>query len=163
MSAYPTIIVVSIPRRAVAIPRAIIGIVVWVPVVLISVVIMPVMGCPRIPVAGIVTPIPRGEPRTIAWRVYVHNRRPLSNLVVGCANGIIVVIGRGVVIGISRVCRVGRFGIVGLNNVVLTVKHLIAYELNHNRPIGLFFGNNNRHILLLVFININPKHNIMHI
>jgi len=141
----------------------VVGVVVRVPMRVVSVVVMPVVRVPRVPVGGVVSPAPSRMPRAIVWTVNVNYNRPLRYLVESCGYSRTIIVRFGYVHAIPTVARIGGLCINWLNNVAGTIKGFVSNQLNLHRTVGKSFNHNYSYILILSLVKRNPKNNIMQI
>ena len=116
------VIVVIVP---VVVTVAIVSVVVMVPVVVVSVIVVPVVRPPGVPVHGVVTPVPGRVPAYVVWVVDEPDHRPGSDLII-CGSyhlDIVCIDCRACVAGIRCFC------VNGFDDIVLSVKQLVTYEL----------------------------------
>ena len=88
-----------------------------IPVVMVSVVEMPVIWPPRMPVGRVIAPVPGGVPCHIGGQVNKPYYRPCCNLIIGGSDNCNIT---GITPGISGIgCLIGILLIINwLNNIV---------------------------------------------
>jgi len=130
------------------VPVTVVSVVVWIPVVVVTVVVVPEERPPGMPVDRVVTPVPVGAPYDVAGTVDVPDHRPGCYLIVGGGDhGHIVPLD-----GPSGVTGIGRLSIVGLNYVIPSVKSLVADQLYLNLAVAKLLNGEYCHVLVLVTV-----------
>ena len=125
----------------------------------ISVVEVPVVGSPGPPVDRVVTPVPRGAPADVVRIVYEPDHRPGSDFIIcGSYHGNIVSVD-----GPATVAGIRCFSIYGFNDVVSSVKRLIADELYLYRSVAELLHGEDCHILVFVAVEGCTQHYVVNI
>ncbi len=140
-------------------PGPVVGDVMCVHGVVESVVVMPVMGPPGLPVHGIVPVAPGRTPYYVSRTVDIPYNRPDSHFIIGGRNHP----GPGMSACITGISRIRPFGIDGFDDVVLSIQGLIADQLDQHGAIPEFFDHENGHILVFLFIEGHSKYDIVDI
>lgn len=128
------------------------------PVVVISVVVMPVVGTPGVPVYRVVSPVPGGAPYYIVGHVYEPYYRPCGNFnVSGPYNCRIVPVCP------SGITGIGCLGIIGFYYVIPSVKCFVTYKLYLYRTVAETLNGEYGYVLTFVPVENCLKHNCMNI
>lgn len=119
------------------------------PMVMVTVIVMPVARPPRAPVVRVVVPTPWRMPNHIIGHIYVPDQWPGCNDI----GRIVADLDRFIAtLPVAIVARVGRFAIVrqliGFNDVVFSVKVFIPDELDQYLSVVFFLHKKYSHILV---------------
>jgi len=130
------------------VPVTVVSIVVRIPVVVVTVVVVPEERLPGTPVDRVVTPVPTGAPYDVAWTVDKPDDRPGCYLIVGGGdNGHILPLD-----GPSFVTGIRRLSIVWFNNVIPSVKSFVTDKLYLDLAVTKLLNGEYCHILELVAV-----------
>jgi hypothetical protein len=116
-----------------------------VPVRMVSIVIVIIVGCPRIPVPWIITIIPGGSPHYVSRMVHKPDKWPYCDFIIIGTNDLVTTY-------IPCISRIGCFGIERLNNIIGSVKGLISYQLNLHLPVAKLLHYKNSDVLLVLVV-----------
>jgi len=141
------------------VPVTVAGVVGGIPVVMVTVVLMPEEWSPGMPVDRVVTPVPVGAPYGVVRIVHVPYHRPGCHLIVGGGNNrhIVPLYGPAVVTGVGCL-RVDRF-----HNVILSVKSLVTYQLYLHLAVAKLLNSEDSHILVFVAVKDRTEDDGVHV
>ncbi len=148
--------VVMVPR---VIPVTVVRVVGGVPVVVVTVVVVPVQRSPGPVVDRVVPPVPVGAPYYVARAVDETDHRPCSYFIVGGGNH------RDIfpLDCPAPVARVGCLSIDGFNNVIPSVKSLVTDKLYLYLTVAQLLNGEDCHILVFVAVKNRTHYYSVHI
>jgi len=143
----------------------VISIILWIPVVVVAIVVVPVIRTPWAPPVWVIIPVPGRMPSNIRWQVHESDQRPCGHFI-GCYtvhDNCLTVHNRCC----TNISRIGGFIYVGsiiwLNNIVLTVHSFITDQLDPHLVIGFALHNKYSDVLVFTGINGHLKYDYMQI
>ena len=137
---------------------AVVPVVMVMPVIMVSIIIVPVVGPPWAPVARIISPVPMRPPNYVARPVHIPDYRPGSNIIISGGDHIYFP-----TICLSRVSGIWCFSINRFHNVIRTIKGLITNQLDLHCTIPELLHDEHSNILLLISVKGCTKDNGVHI
>ena len=141
---------------------SVVNMVISEPVVVISVIVVPVIGSPGPPVVRIISPRPRRAPYYITGTIDVNNHRPGCHFIIGGGNNLYFIVVVSPII-VAHIARIGCLAVVGFDDIVWSVKGFIADDLQLNSTITKVFDGDHSHILIFPFVEGHPEYNVVHI
>jgi hypothetical protein len=154
MGPHMTVIEIVVPMIPIMVPMAIMRKIVVVKMAVITIVSMPVIRAPRIPIGRIMSPSPDGMPANIPGKVNKPDDWPGCHFV-GCDYDRRWI---GHYYRISHVARIGCFltiSINGFDNVVFAIKRFVTNKLYPGCPVVEALNSENCNILCFIPVELS--------
>ena len=126
---------------------------------MITVVVVPVVRPPGIPVCGVITPVPVRAPYNIGGTVDESDQRPCANFNICCGDHGVV----SPVIGIAPVAGIDCLSVVRLDDVIFPVQIRIAYQLYLHLSVTELLDSENGQVLVLISVESGAQNNRVYI
>jgi len=126
---------------------------------MISVVVVPVVRSPGVPVCWVVAPVPVRAPYNVGGSVDESYQRPCANFDVSCGYHCIV----SPVFAVAIVSGIGCLGVVRLDNVIPPVQIRVADQLYLHLSVTKLLDSEDCKVLVFVPVECGSQHNRMNV
>jgi hypothetical protein len=136
------------------VPATEMPVIIAVTVIMKSVVEMPVVRAPRVPVRRVITPVPRGVPTDITRVINISYKRPVCHHIdcYPCSSGVTRIRSPGVIVIVYW-----------FNNIIPSIQSLIADKLYLNSSVTVLLNRKNSDILSFVPVHCDTQYYVVDI